>query len=97
MDLRKCLFEREMAIDEEQQADNCPQIIEGLATQVIAIVCWSFIIEFPDKASATGFLTENEAKYIQYRIEKDRGDSVHDALTWAKLFTLLRDVKLWIL
>ena len=76
---------------------SMPQIIEGIVTQVVAIISYFFIIEFPDKASQKGFLTENEAKYIQYRIEKDRGDSIPDTLTWAKLFLHLRDWKLWVL
>lgn len=70
-------------------------IIEGLMTQVVAIVAWFLIIDFPDKASRKGFLTESEASYVQRRIEKDRNDADPDPLTWAKTFKHLSDLKLW--
>ncbi|PGH36883.1 hypothetical protein GX50_00341 [[Emmonsia] crescens] len=70
-------------------------IIEGLITQVVAIGSWFLIIDFPDKAQATGFLTEQEAEFIKNRIEKDRSDAVSDPLTWARCGEHLKDLKLW--
>ncbi|EER39755.1 conserved hypothetical protein [Histoplasma capsulatum var. duboisii H88] len=70
-------------------------IIEGLLTQVVAIISWFLIIDFPDKAQKTGFLTEREAVFIENRIEKDRADAVNDPLTWAKCGEHLKDLKLW--
>ncbi|KAK2797122.1 hypothetical protein FQN50_009313 [Emmonsiellopsis sp. PD_5] len=71
------------------------QIIEGLLTQVVGILSWFLIIDFPDKAQKKGFLTEEEAEFIKHRIEKDRADAVHDPLTWAVCFKHLQDLKLW--
>ncbi|EFQ95907.1 hypothetical protein PTNB73_03676 [Pyrenophora teres f. teres] len=70
-------------------------IIEGIITCVVAILAWFMILDFPDKAEKTGFLTPAEAKAILYRIEEDRGDSVADPLTWPKFFEHLKDLKLW--
>ncbi|OAX77878.1 hypothetical protein ACJ72_07818 [Emergomyces africanus] len=56
---------------------------------------WFLIIDFPDKAQKTGFLTEQEAGFVKNRIEKDRADAVSDPLTWAKCGEHLRDLKLW--
>ncbi|KAK2737423.1 hypothetical protein FQN57_007513 [Myotisia sp. PD_48] len=70
-------------------------IIEGLITQIVAIWAYFLIIDFPDKATKKGFLTENEGKFIAHRIEEDRKDSKPDPLTWGKLGTHLCDWKLW--
>lgn len=73
------------------------KIIEGLITQLIAVVSWFLIIDFPDKARQKGFLTENETRYIQHRIETDRSDAVPDPLTWKSFLRHIIDVKLWVL
>jgi len=70
-------------------------IIEGILTCVVAIAAWFIILDFPDKAEKTGFLTSAEAKTILSRIEEDRGDSAADPLTWPKFFENLKDLKLW--
>ncbi|EFE40354.1 hypothetical protein TRV_04933 [Trichophyton verrucosum HKI 0517] len=70
-------------------------IVEGAMTQAIAIAAYFIIIDFPDKASKTRFLSSNEAKYISHRLEKDRADSVPDPLTLVKLRIHLADWKLW--
>jgi hypothetical protein len=41
-------------------------------------------------------LSDNEAKYVMARIERDRGDSVADPLTWKKFTMHIRDWKLWV-
>ncbi|KAF3483104.1 uncharacterized protein GIQ15_02428 [Arthroderma uncinatum] len=71
-------------------------IVEGALTQVIAIASYFIIVDFPDRAAKTGFLTANEARYISHRLEKDRADSIADPLTLAKLKLHLSDWKLWI-
>ena len=73
------------------------QIIYGIITLLIAIASWFLILDFPDKASKKGFLTEDEARYIQHRIQKDRGDAKPDPLTMAKVGKHLLDPKLWLL
>ncbi|KAI8930801.1 hypothetical protein NX059_011824 [Plenodomus lindquistii] len=70
-------------------------IIEGILTCVVAIAAWFIILDFPDKAEKKGFLSRAEASVILQRIEDDRGDSVHDPLTWAKFVHHLADIRLW--
>ncbi|KAF2685980.1 MFS general substrate transporter [Lentithecium fluviatile CBS 122367] len=70
-------------------------IIEGILTCVVATVAWFIILDFPDKAEKTGFLTQSQASFVLQRIEEDRGDSVADPLTWAKFVHHLGDLKLW--
>ena len=63
----------------------------------MAILAWFFIVDFPDKAVEKGFLTEDQARYVERRIEKDRNDAAPDSLTWAKAGRHLTDLKLWAL
>jgi hypothetical protein len=63
----------------------------------VAILAWFLIVDFPDKAVKKGFLTEDQAQYIERRIEKDRNDAAPDSLTWAKAGRHLLDLKLWAL
>jgi hypothetical protein len=78
-------------------------IIEGIITQVLAIVAWFIITDFPDKATKSSklqfmkpLLTEKEASWVLNRIEVDRGDSVADPLTFSKFLVHIRDWKLWV-
>ncbi|KAH0562490.1 hypothetical protein GP486_002819 [Trichoglossum hirsutum] len=72
------------------------KIIEGLLTQVIAILAWFVIIDFPDKAhQKKGFITSQDAEFIKKRINNDRGDAIADMLTTKKLKKHLLDWKLW--
>jgi len=57
-------------------------IIYGCVTMLIAGVGYFFIVDFPDKAT---FLTEEEKRIVQLRIERDRADSKPDPLTAAKV------------
>ncbi|KAI9763517.1 MAG: hypothetical protein M1840_000470 [Geoglossum simile] len=71
-------------------------IIEGLLTQVVALLAWFLIIDFPDKAhKKKNFLTAEDAEFIKKRINNDRGDAVADMLTLKKLGSHLLDWKLW--
>jgi hypothetical protein len=69
------------------------QIIEGALTIVFGCVSWMFLPEFPDNNT---FLTSEETEFILERIEKDRGDSLPDAITLRKVFEHLSDWKIWI-
>ncbi|GAC77175.1 permease of the major facilitator superfamily [Moesziomyces antarcticus T-34] len=71
-------------------------IIEGLLTVVLAFVAYFLILDFPDKAAEKGFLTIQERDMILTRIERDRGDSKPDALTWAKAGKYALDIKCWL-
>jgi hypothetical protein len=68
-------------------------IIEGVLTIGIAIAAYFLLNEFPDKAK---FLTEEEREVVITRIQRDRGDAVPDAMTWAKLVTYALEPKPWI-
>jgi len=68
------------------------QIIEGAITIAFGIIAWFFLPNFPDQNT---FLTQEETDIILQRVEKDRGDSVPDALSMEKLFSYLLDWKLW--
>ena len=71
------------------------QVIEGLMTVTAAVIAWFVIVDFPDKAVATGFLTPDEAELVKQRLDDDRGDATPDSLTWGKLAMHLGDFKLW--
>lgn len=68
------------------------QIIEGAITIAFGIIAWFFLPNFPDQNT---FLTQEETNIILQRVEKDRGDSVPDALSMEKLCSHLLDWKLW--
>ncbi|KAH0536650.1 hypothetical protein FGG08_006495 [Glutinoglossum americanum] len=71
-------------------------IVEGLITQVIAMLAWFAIIDFPDKAhKKNNFISAEDAEFIKRRINDDRGDAVPDMLTLKKLGIHLLDWKLW--
>ncbi|KAI9776707.1 MAG: hypothetical protein M1839_009434 [Geoglossum umbratile] len=71
-------------------------IIEGLLTQVVALLAWFIIIDFPDKAhKKKSFINAEDAEFIKKRIDNDRGDAVPDMLTIKKLGSHLLDWKLW--
>ncbi|MCJ1301813.1 hypothetical protein MMC08_004614 [Hypocenomyce scalaris] len=76
-------------------------IIEGVISCVIAISAYFVIIDFPDKATqrnALGlpaFLTPEDAAVILARIERDRGDTVVQKLTFKLLLAGLKDWKIW--
>lgn len=53
-------------------------------------------MDFPDKAHRKGLLTEHQAKFIEQRIEIDRGDSIPDPVTWKAIRTHASDFKLWV-
>jgi len=63
---------------------------------VAAIVSWFIIVDFPDKAAQKGFLSDEQATFVQQRIEHDRGDAIADPLTLKKFFKHLSDFKLWV-
>ncbi|TGZ81514.1 MFS general substrate transporter [Ascodesmis nigricans] len=73
-------------------------IVEGAITLGLGILAYFVIIDFPDKVLEKkngGFLTERDVEIIKSRIDRDRDDSVADALTWAKVGKHLCDIKIW--
>ena len=67
-------------------------IIEGALTMVAGVVAWFFLVDFPQSAR---FLDHCERARIIERLNEDRGDGEHDAITRAKVFLHLRDMKVW--
>ncbi|PPJ57035.1 hypothetical protein CBER1_00552 [Cercospora berteroae] len=76
-------------------------IMEGIITVVLGLLGYLFIIDFPDKSTRPGliikkpFLTEDEARIILARIDRDRGDAVVDKLTTKNVVIYLEDWKIW--
>ena len=74
-------------------------IMEGVITVVLGLLGYLFIIDFPDKSTRPGliikkpFLTEDEARIILARIDRDRGDAVVDKLTTKNVMIYLKDWK----
>jgi MFS family permease len=67
-------------------------IIEGAITLFLGILAWFFIPGFPHE---NRFLTRKETEFVLQRVEQDRGDSVPDPLTAAKVIQHLKDWTLW--
>ena len=68
------------------------QIIEGAITIGFGIIAWFFLPNFPDQNI---FLTPEETRLVLQRVEQDRGDSVPDVLSKAKIISHLSDWKVW--
>lgn len=49
----------------------------------------------PTSPEKNTFLTSEETKWVRERIERDRGDSAPDPLTWSKLKKYALDLKIW--
>ncbi|KAF9042194.1 major facilitator superfamily domain-containing protein [Panaeolus papilionaceus] len=67
-------------------------VMEGVITIVLGILTWLFVPDFPDKST---FLTPEQKKMILDRVEADRGDSIPDEMTSAKLVKHLTDPLVW--
>ncbi|KAK0454616.1 major facilitator superfamily domain-containing protein [Armillaria borealis] len=67
-------------------------IIEGALTIFLGIITYLYVPDFPDK---NRFLTPEQTAVVLRRIEIDRGDSVPDVLTPAKIWFHLKDWSIW--
>lgn len=61
-------------------------------TIVFGVSAWFFIPDFPDQNT---FLTQEQTAFILARVERDRGDSIPDALSGAKVVKHLLDWRAW--
>ncbi|KDE08198.1 hypothetical protein MVLG_01677 [Microbotryum lychnidis-dioicae p1A1 Lamole] len=68
-------------------------IVFGAATVGLGLIGFALIVDFPDKAT---FLTPDQTKMVQERIELDRGDSAPDHLTFGSFMRHCADYKLWV-
>jgi hypothetical protein len=71
--------------------------IEGALTIGIAISAFFIVLNFPDKILASGKnFTQNELEVVLDRVERDRGDSLPDKLTWEKFWGHISSWQLWV-
>ncbi|KAG6901091.1 hypothetical protein C0995_000826, partial [Termitomyces sp. Mi166 len=68
-------------------------VIEGAITIFVAGIAY---ITFPEFPNNNRFLSPEQTKMVLARVEKDRGDSLPDKMTLAKLRLHLCDWKIWI-
>ncbi|KAG6859955.1 hypothetical protein C0995_001273 [Termitomyces sp. Mi166 len=68
-------------------------VIEGAITIVVGFITYFIFPNFPDK---NRFLSAEQTKLVLDRVEKDRGDSLPDKMTWTKLRLHLSDWKIWV-
>ncbi|KAF8169931.1 high-affinity nicotinic acid transporter [Pholiota molesta] len=69
-------------------------LVEGALTICLGVLAWFFVPDFPDKSR---WLNQEQRKMILDRVEADRGDSIPDELTRAKVINHLKDPMLWAL
>lgn len=67
---------------------------EALLSIAIAIPCYWLIVDFPNSHRCK-FLTEEEKKIVNTRIQRDRADAEMDKFTLAKMGKYAMDLKLW--
>ena len=67
-------------------------IVEGALTIATGFVAWFFLVDFPQRAA---FLDDYQRELVIERLNKDRGDGEPDQITREKVFTHLRDPKVW--
>lgn len=71
--------------------------MEGIITVLVGIGGYFFIVDFPDRAVATtgGFITEEEAKFVIDRINRDREDATLEPFNLKKWARAGLDLKVW--
>ncbi|KAJ6005487.1 hypothetical protein N7451_003431 [Penicillium sp. IBT 35674x] len=71
-------------------------ILEGVITGVIGILCFIFLVDFPDRAATSWrFLDAQESAFIVRRINNDRHDSELEAFSLKKFLRPALDPKIW--
>lgn len=73
-------------------------IMEGLLTCIAGLAGYVFLVDFPEKATQSGwlkFLNEDEAAFVVARIEKDRHDAIPEEFTIGKYLANAGDLKVW--
>ncbi|KAK2763224.1 hypothetical protein FQN54_009860 [Arachnomyces sp. PD_36] len=69
-------------------------ILEGVLTGVVAILCYIFLVDFPDQGhKAWGFLNERESAFIIRRLNRDRGDANVEPFNLRKYLRPCLDLK----
>ncbi|SMQ50285.1 unnamed protein product [Zymoseptoria tritici ST99CH_3D7] len=71
-------------------------IMEGVITAIIALVGYTFLIDFPEDAHKTkSFLTSEEIKIMVDRVERDRGDAHVTPFSLKNYLVQGKDWKVW--
>ncbi|KAJ5219679.1 hypothetical protein N7468_008883 [Penicillium chermesinum] len=71
-------------------------ILEGVITGAIGILCFIFLVDFPDRAwKSWWFLNERESAFIVRRINQDRNDGDVEAFSLKKFLKPSLDLKIW--
>jgi preprotein translocase subunit Sec61beta len=66
---------------------------EGLATIVIAIAAYFFVVNYPDTAK---FITEKERRFIQGRLAEDSDATRDEKFSWTYVVQAMKDPKCWL-
>ncbi|KAJ5152735.1 uncharacterized protein N7482_009213 [Penicillium canariense] len=71
-------------------------ILEGVITGFIGILCYFFLVDFPDRAAKSWkFLNQRECDFIVRRINNDRNDGHPEAFNLKKFLRPGLDPKIW--
>ena len=69
--------------------------MEGILTVIIGVGGYFLLVEFPDRAAPSKFLTERECEFILGRIAQDRDDAALESFSLKKWLRAGLDVKVW--
>ncbi|KAJ5469359.1 hypothetical protein N7539_008977 [Penicillium diatomitis] len=71
-------------------------ILEGVITGVIGLMCFFFLVDFPDRAAKSWrFLSQRECDWVVRRINNDRQDGELEAFSVKKFLRPALDLKIW--
>ncbi|KAL1959898.1 hypothetical protein VTO42DRAFT_566 [Malbranchea cinnamomea] len=71
-------------------------ILEGVISATVGILCWIFIVDFPERGhEAWGFLSEKECAFVIRRLNRDRGDANPEPWNFKKFLRPALDLKVW--
>ncbi|KAL2859833.1 major facilitator superfamily domain-containing protein [Aspergillus lucknowensis] len=71
-------------------------IMQGILSFTVGILCWVFVVDFPDKAhKAWGFLNARECAFILRRLDRDRADASPEPFSLKKFLSPALDLKIW--
>ncbi|KAJ5551449.1 Major facilitator superfamily domain general substrate transporter [Penicillium sp. DV-2018c] len=71
-------------------------ILEGVITGVVGLLCFVFLVDFPDKAHKSWrFLNQRECAWVIRRINADRNDGDSEPFVLKKFLRPALDIKIW--
>jgi hypothetical protein len=66
---------------------------EGLLTVVVSILAYFWVYNYPSTAE---FLSEEERKFIQFRLKNDSDATFDEKFTWSAVLDAIKDPKVWL-